>query len=151
MAAMSDITVFDGAATPVTHTLNPDSSTRVGNRLTMVWRELGNGSLSTEAQIRLTSTLETLSSGVVKVEARLEVPVQEVVTGSNSAGYSAAPKVAYVDTVVFGGFFHKRSTLTGRRLARQMMVNMGNNVTTSVAASGTGTIPSLIDYLVGLT
>jgi hypothetical protein len=151
MGQMADITVYDGAATPVQHVLSPVDSTRVGNKLTMNWREVAGSSLPTEAQMRLTAILETLSSGVTKVEVRLEVPVQEVVTGSNSAGYSAAPKVAYVDTVYFGGFFNKRSTSTGRRLARQLVVNLGNNVTTSVAANGSGPVPQLFDYLLGMT
>jgi hypothetical protein len=150
MSAISAITVFDGAGTPVSHTLSAVSVTREKSKVIAFWRESAVG-VPTEAQIRCTMTLEQLSSGVYKCVQRVEVPVQEVVTGANSAGYSAAPKVAYVNTVETTGLYHKRSDVVGRRLVRQMATNIQNNVTTSVAAATTGPLPELFDLLVAPT
>lgn len=96
-------------------------------------------------------SLETLKSGVVKTETRVEVPVMESVSGQNAAGYTAAPKVAYVNTMVFTGWHHERSDLTGRRLARQLLVNLAGNISTSVAAATSGFLPEIVDQLVAPT
>lgn len=150
MAAIANITVFDGAATPVTHSLVAVSVTRDKGKVTALWREQV-ASLPLYAQISATATAERLKSGVWKTEVRVEVPVMESVSGQNAAGYTAAPKVAYVNTVITTGFFHDRSDVTGRRLARQLATNLLNNISTSVAASTSGPIPDLLDQLVSPT
>jgi len=150
MAAMANITVYDGASTPVAHTLVPVSCVRDKGTIEAQWRENAAG-VPVNAQIYLTLRLQQLKSGIWKSEARLVVPTMESVSGQNAAGYTAAPKVAYEDTEVYIGFHHPRSTTTGRRLARQMLVNLANNVITSVAAATSGFIPDLIDSLLAPT
>lgn len=151
MAAIASITVFDGAATPVSHTLVPVSVSREGrDKIRAEWRETGLA-VPTIAQPRLTITLEKLKSGVYRSERRLVVPVMESISGQNASGYTAAPKVAHELTDVKTSFFHERSDVAGRRLIRQMGVNLDNNVTTSVAASAAGPIPELFDLLVAPT
>lgn len=150
MSSISNIIAFDGAATPVSHTLIPVSVTRNGNKVTAIWREAASG-VPVYAQIRAQMTLEQLQSKVYKVTTRVEVPVQEVVTGANSAGYSAAPKVAYINTVELTGLFHERSDVAGRRLVRQLALNIGANVSTSVAAATSGPLPELFDLLTAPT
>lgn len=146
MAAISNIVAFDGAATPVSHTLVPVSVSREKGKVTAIWREAASG-VPVYAQVRCTMTLEQLPSKVYKLTSRVEVPVQEVVTGSNAAGYSAAPKVAYINTVETVGLFHERSDVAGRRLARQLAVNIDGGVATSVAPVTTGPLPELFDLL----
>lgn len=150
MSAIANITAFDGAATPVSHTLAAVSVSREKNKVTAVWREAATG-VPTIAQVRLTMVLELLKSGVYRLESRLVVPVQEVVTGANASGYSAAPKVAYENTVITVGLFHERSDVAGRRLARQLAVNIDGNISTSVAPVATGPLPELFDLLVAPT
>jgi hypothetical protein len=75
----------------------------------------------------------------------------ESISGQNAAGYTAAPKVAYENTNILVGLYHERSTEEERRTARMLSVNMGNNVSTSVAAATTGLIPELFDLLVAPT
>ncbi len=150
MSAISNITVYDGAATPVLHTLIPVSVVKDKNKVTATWRESASG-VPTIAQVRCVMTLEQLKSGVYRCEQRTVVPVQEVVTGNNSAGYSAAPKVAYENTDVHIGLFHERSDVAGRRLVRQMAINIAGNVTTSVAPVTTGPLPELFDLLIAPT
>jgi hypothetical protein len=150
MSAIANITAYDGAASPVSHVLIPVSVVKSGNKVTASWREMLTG-VPTNAQVRCVMTLEQLASKTYKTSRRVEVPVQEVVTGSNSAGYSAAPKVAYVNTTELIGLFSERSDVAGRRLVRQLGINIDNNVATSVGASTSGPVPELFDLLVAPT
>lgn len=150
MAQMANITVYDGAATPVSHTLLPISVTRSAGKVEALFRENLSG-VPVYAQISCTMTLERLKTGVWKSETRVAVPVMESVSGQNAAGYTAAPKVAFVNTEIYTGFHHERSDQTGRRLARQILINLAGNVSTSVAAATSGFVPDLIDNLVAPT
>lgn len=150
MSQIANITVYDGAATPVAHTLVAISVTREKGKVSAIWREQ-LASLPVYAQVSCSASIERMKSGVYKTEVRVEVPVMEAVSGQNAAGYTAAPKVAYVNTVVTTGFFHERSDVAGRRLVRQLSINLEGNVSTSVAAATTGPIPELYDLLVAPT
>jgi hypothetical protein len=151
MAQQANITVFDGAATPVSHTLVGEGVQRlVDGSLQASWKESLTG-VPDYAQIRAIATKKKLKSGVYAVAFRVEVPVMESISGQNSAGYTAAPKVAYVDTTELRGFYHERSLVTGRRLSRQMAVNLGGNISTSVAPVTTGFLPELFDQLIQAT
>ncbi len=150
MSNIANIVVYDGAATPVSHTLVPvevvkDPKT---GAITAVWREQ-LASLPTYAQITATARLtKTRKSGVWNTDFRVEVPVMESISGQNAAGYTAAPKVAYRDTTGIYGHYHERGSIAGRRLSRQIALNVGNNVSTSVAAATAGALPELFDTLV---
>lgn len=150
MSQIANIAVYDGAATPVLHTLVPVSVTRENGKVKGEWREAVAG-VPVNAQVRASMTIERLSSGVYKTEIRVAVPVMETVSGQNAAGYTAAPKVAYENTLVTTGFFHERSDVTGRRLTKQIMANMLNNISTSVAAATAGPVSDLLDSLVAPT
>jgi hypothetical protein len=97
------------------------------------------------------ASIERLKSGVYRTEFQTVVPVMESISGQNAAGYTAAPKVAYENTINEIGFFHERSTVTDRRLARQMAVNVSGSVATSVAPVTTGPFPELFDLLMAPT
>jgi len=150
MSAIANITVYDGAATPVSHTLNAISVARDGSEVTAEYREM-LASVPAYAQVRATVKISLLKSGVYKTEIRTVVPVMEAILNQNAAGYTAAPKVAYEDTISTVSFFHPRSTVTDRRLARQLHINILGNISTSVAAVTTGPAPELIDQLVAPT
>lgn len=144
MSAIANITVFDGAATPVSHTLVAQSVNTEKGITVAEWREQ-IAALPTEAQISVQLRKKTLPTGVVQVDARVNVPVMESVSGNNAAGYTAAPKVAYVDSYTITGYEHPRSTITSRRLARQILANLLNNVSTSVAPATAGPLPEAFD------
>lgn len=150
MSAIANITVFDGAATPVSHTYTPISVTREKGKVEALWRENLSG-VPVYACPTIKMTVEKTKSGMTKAETRVEVPVMESVSGQNAAGYTAAPKVAYVNTMLFTAWAHERSDITGRRLARQILVNLSGNVSTSVAAATAGFLPELVDGLVSPT
>lgn len=147
MSQIANITVFDGASTPVSHTLTAISVTRDKGKVIAEWRE-NLVSVPVYAQVRCMMSIEKLKTGVFKVDTRVVVPVMETVGSQNAAGYTAAPKVAYDNTVLITGFFHERSDATGRRLVRQMAVNIAGNISTSVAPITTGPLPELFDLLV---
>lgn len=151
MGQQANIVAFDGALTPVTHTLTGEDVGRSADgTVSARWKE----SLPTVpdyAQIRLTQTKRKLKSGVFRVTNRTEVPVMEAINAQNSSGYTAPPKVAYVDTLETVGYFHERSTVTGRRLARQLHINTLGAIATSVAAATTGAAPELFDQLIIVT
>lgn len=146
MSAIGNITVYDGQATPVSHTLLPVSVTRENGVVLASWREALAG-VPVYAQVRCDMKLQKLKSGVYRVERRVVVPVMESISGQNAAGYTAAPKVAHEVTSVHIGYFHERSSLSDRRSARQLGVNIDGNVSTSVAAATTGPLPELFDLL----
>jgi len=148
MSQQANITVFDGAPTPVTHTLVGESVERTQEGANVAkWKESLPG-VPDYAQIRVTTKKRKLPSGVFRVSARVEVPVMESISGQNSSGYTAPPKVAYVDTVEIVGYFHERGTLAGRRLVRQAAANLLGNISTSVTPVTTGPVPELFDQLI---
>jgi hypothetical protein len=147
MTAQANIVVYDGAATPIAHTLVGESIERQPDgSLKATWKESLPG-VPDYAQVRATLTKRRLPSGVFRVTARTEVPVMESISGQNSSGYTAPPKVAYVDTMETVGYFHERGTVTSRRLARQINVNLMGNISTSVAAATAGPASELFDQL----
>lgn len=150
MSSIVDITVFDGAGTPVSHTLKAVSVFREKGKTVALWREnLAN--VPVYAQIKAMVILEELKSGVVRTEVRAEVPVMESINGANASGYTAAPKVAYTDTYMGIGYHHPRSTVSSRRLCRQLVLNLLGGITTSVVPATTGPAVEAVDHLLAPT
>jgi len=151
MSNMANITVFDGAATPVSHTLVGEVIKQGSDgSMTAVWKE-SNSAIPDDAQIRVTMTKKRLKTGTFIVSIKSEVPVMETVSNQNSSGYTAPPKVAHVVTEEFVGKFSGRSLVSERRLCRQILINVLGNVTTTVAPVATGFAPELIDQLIVAT
>jgi len=150
MSAIANLIAFDGAATPVTHTLTPISVTREKGVVLAEWRELVS-TVPAYAQIRQSMKMEKSKNGVYRLESRTVVPVMESVSGQNASGYTAAPKVAFEDTVAMTQFAHERSTVASRRLVRQLSLNINGGITTTVTPVTTGPAPELFDLLVAPT
>lgn len=146
MSTMTNLLAFDGAATPVLHTLVPVSVTKEKDEIVAVYRE-AISTLPVYAQVSCVLKMKRMSSGVYRTHCRTEVPVMESIGSSNAAGYTAAPKVAYVDTNETNGYFHERGTIAGRRLAKQLHVNITNGITTTVTPVTTGPFAELFEQL----
>lgn len=149
MSAQANLIAFDGASTPSSHTLvgigvSTDPKTR---EIVALYRE-GVTTLPVYAQVSCELRARRLPTGVWRVQKTTEVPVMESISGQNAAGYTAAPKVAYINKIIEIGFFHERSTIADRRLTRQLHVNISNGVATSVTPVTTGPIAELFDQLV---
>lgn len=140
MANQAPITVFDGAATPVSHTLNPVDNKVLpdGARLSLYRENLA--ALPREAQVSCEIWQKELPSKVVETRVRTLVPVMESISGQNASGYTAAPKVAYIDTYETKNYSSPRSTPASKKLAAQLHRNIMNNVSTSVAAVAAGVV-----------
>lgn len=147
MSAIASLTVFDGAATPVSHTFLAESVSRDGKMVIATYKE-AVASIPDYAQGRVTIKKTKLGSGVTRVSVRAEIPVMEAINAQNSSGYTAAPKVAYIDAAEYVQYCHERSTVAGRRLVRQLLTNIQGNVAVSVAPVATGPVPELTDLLV---
>lgn len=147
MSNIANIVAFDGASTPVSHTFVAASVSRIGKESVATYKE-AISTIPDEAQGRVTIKQTKLSSGVNRTSVRVELPVMESISGVNSAGYTAAPKVAYVDTAEVVGFYSPRSTVAGRRTARQLAINIAGSIATSVTPVTTGPVPELFDQLI---
>lgn len=140
MSQQANITVFDGASTPVLHTLLPaDNKVDPKGARVAVWREAVS-SLPTEAQVSATMFQRVHPSMVVETRMRVSVPVMESIGSQNAAGYTAAPKVAYVDTADVVVYSHPRSTIGGRNLALQALRNLLTNTSTTVTPVTAGVV-----------
>lgn len=150
MANIANIIAFDGASTPVSHTFTPVSISREKGVVSAEWREVTAG-VPAYASPRISMKIEQLKSGTYKVTERVVVPVMESISGQNAAGYTAAPKVAFEDTIEMIGYFSQRSDLTGRRRVRQLALNISGNVSVSVTPATSGPAVELFDLLVAPT
>jgi hypothetical protein len=147
MSNIATVTVFDGAGTPVVHTFTPVKVSEVNGVITALYRE-NLAAVPVNACPTLTIVERTLLSGVVETRTRFSVPVMESVGSQNAAGYTAAPKVAYSDANEWVNWAHPRSTITGRRLAKQLLTNFSNNVSTTVAAATSGPFDEAVAQLI---
>lgn len=145
MSAFGAITAYDGATTPVAHVFTNADIKTLPNDIIAMWKELST-TIPEYALVKASVRRTTLKSGTVRTALRVEVPVMESISGQNASGYTAAPKVAYVDAYEFVNYAHPRSTAGGRRLARQLTVNLAGAVSTSVAPVTSGQIPESFDY-----
>lgn len=147
MSQLANVTVYDGDVTPAVHTLvGVKVQTDAKGVTSAYWRE-DVSNLPVEAQINAVLSQRKLPSGVVQTDVTMNVPVMEATGGANSAGYTAAPKVAYVISERFTSFSHPRATKLNRRFVRQMLLNFCGNITTSVTPVQTGFVPEAVDSL----
>lgn len=151
MGQQANITVFDGASTPVSHTLVGDGvEKQVGTASVAMWTEQ-IASVPNYAQVRATLIKRKLKSGVYQVTSRIEVPVMEAIAGQNSSGYTAPPKVAYVDRFELVSYTHERSVETTKRIAMQMLINWSNNVAITATPVSTGVVADAHQRLIQVT
>lgn len=146
MASQAAVTVFDGVSTPVSHLFTEAGVEKSApDEWSAYWKEL-NASLPEAALNRLTFRQRKQKDGRIRVGVRFDIPVMESVSGVNSSGYTAPPKVAYVDSAEYVAYVHPRSTEAGRRLVRMLVVNLMNGITTSQVPFS-GQAPVLVDKL----
>jgi len=144
MAQQANITVFDGAAVPISHllvALGVKSDVLLGEQA--YWRE-NLGSLPEQAQVRVSFFKKVLKSGFTRYEVRFETPVMESVSGVNAFGYTASPKVAHVPQVSVVSYMSPRSTYNEKMLLLQIVRNYFNNVATSVPAVTAGAMAEFL-------
>lgn len=120
MSAFANIVLNDGQATPVAHTFSP--KTCIGT--TAIYEDRSSGIAISYKKLQL-DTKDT--ANLRRIHVRVQDPVLEAVTGSNPAGFTPAPQVAfYCD---FDGTFtvHNRSSLQNREDLVAYVSNLMND------------------------
>lgn len=123
MSQIAPIAVADATSpTPVTHTFNPVSSGPVA-----LYREsltaiplVGQGIMELVNRSGSDAALQ-------RVRVKMMLPALEQVTGQNAAGYTAAPKVAYTNSVIIDFLLPNRGTVQQRKDLRTMLKNSLDN------------------------
>lgn len=145
MADIANLVAYDGEATPVAHTLKPIYVRREddGSQVALYRETVAGVPLEAQPSVRLTQRV--LPSGVHRFSVRFETPVMESVSGQNSAGYTAAPKVAYTVTGEAVIYSPARATPQQRKNLRHLLLNaLAGSVVTGGPYS-TGPVADLFD------
>lgn len=120
MSAIAAIVINDGQATPVAHTFNP-----VASSPDALYREAQSGlALIGQGRIGTSTKLTKNGDGVNRVTVKLELPALETITAQNAQGYTAAPKVAYTNTVIVSFLLPGRGTAAQRKDLRVLLGNL---------------------------
>jgi len=122
MAAIAPIVISDGAATPVSHTFNPITSSPVS----LYRDQVASLPLVGQATITVSMKLDA-GSGLNKVKIVLASPVVETIGTVGSSGYVAGPKVAFVNKVNLDFILPSRGTPQNRQDLRMMLSNLLSN------------------------
>jgi hypothetical protein len=128
MAQMTDITVYNDAATPVAMLLKPAAH----NPAPWIERDAAK-SMNALARCVM-NTDKPGKSGLARKLVKLEVPVMEQASGAAADGNVAPPKVAHV--LVFHGVLYAHSRATSAQKAD--VTKMGVNILLGDATAGTG-------------
>lgn len=145
MSAQVNVTAFDGAATPVSHTFTAAGvSSDPIQGLLAEWQEL-LASVPTDARPNLKAVKRKLKNGTMRVSVTVTTPIMESVLGQNASGYTAAPKVAHEPSGSAVFYFSPRATIAERRLVRQLLVNVLGGIATTVSPVTTGFVSELVD------
>jgi len=149
MPAIANIVAFDGAATPTSHTFFPEDVSRDAKSQETIasWKEALSG-VPDLAQGRIRLTRKVTKQGVNVVKLRVQLPIQEAISGQNSAGYTAAQKVAHIPTIEITGYFHPRSTMAERKMIRYLAAHIMQGNSATEATSQTGPNADANDVLV---
>jgi hypothetical protein len=140
MSAMTNILVKDDANPVVEMTFVP-----VTDKDGVPFWRTNTAGVPFEGQMRLWMSEEQVKSGAYKRTVKLEVPVMETLgTAGTSAGYQAAPKVAYVETHIHTCYSHQRSTQADRANSLKMAVGVLQGAS-STTATGILTQSSVAD------
>lgn len=110
MAAQTSIVLADGQATPVNRTFSARGATAQVAR----YMDVSGGIAIGMPTITLGNQQTAGSNGTFRLEARITVPVLEVISGSDG-GYTPAPKPAYNMFAKIELVAPNRSTLQNRK------------------------------------
>lgn len=137
MAALADVVAYDGETTPVAHTFVADHVEYSGSDLVALYCEKTPG-VPEYAQGTIALTKKKVNNGNIRVGCRVNIPVMESVNGANLSGYTAAPKVAYVDSYEGVQWIHPRSLAQGRLNVKSIFTNVLRGLSSSQTPVGSG-------------
>lgn len=111
MAAIANMTLLDGQATPVAKVFTPAKAALDSAQ----WSDRSSGRYIGLPTINIQSKIPVKNSPLFKVNFSVDLPVLETITNANASGYTAPPQVAYVERVVGTVFSHARSGVQERK------------------------------------
>jgi hypothetical protein len=133
MSSMANILLKDDAATPVETTFSPVTDTPHP-----LWRGQTSGIPFDGQPTVVVMANDRQKNGDYRRVLKINVPVMETLgTAGSSAGYQAAPKVAYNETFVVTQYSSGRSTTADRANSLKMIAGI---LAGASASSGTGTL-----------
>lgn len=125
MAQLATLSVFDSQATPVAHVFAPANHSASD----FIWRETGTSSVLNAMVLTLSKLPMKKGSDLEKSRVKLVMPVLETITGSNSSGYTAAPRLAYTLQSIVDFITPTRATSSQRtdlvKFTRQFITESG--------------------------
>lgn len=125
MAQLATLQMFDSQATPVAHVFAPASHSSTD----FVWRETNTSSVLNAMLLTLSRLPMKKGSDLEKSRVKLVMPVLETITGSNSSGYTAAPRLAYTLQGIVDFIMPARATTVQRtdlvKYVRQVITESG--------------------------
>lgn len=110
MSAQANITLNDGAATPVAHTFQA----RGADMKLAKWTDTSAGVGLGMGVLTLTYNQSAGTNATYKVEGRVTIPVMEVISGSDG-GFVPVPKVAFNLFAKFEIVIPNRASLQNRK------------------------------------
>lgn len=122
MSTQSNLVLNDGQATPVAKTF----SARGADMQLAVWKDISSGISIGFPTVSISNKDTDGSSGAYRVEARITVPVLEVISG-DAGGYTPSPKVAYRMFAKVELVSPNRATAQNRKDLRAFCANLLGN------------------------
>lgn len=118
MSAIAAITIADGKATPVNHVFNP-----IESGMASMYRT-SDSTLPLIGQEIARVVQKKVNPQVQSVTVALDLPALETATDANASGYTAAPKVGYVNRVTMTFMLPIRGTAAQRTDLRVLAKNL---------------------------
>lgn len=130
MAAVGNITINNGAATPVAKTFNPATVTSE----LVSYQDRSSGIVLGFPEISIGNRMPSKSANSFKVTARVKIPVLEQTSPSTATGIQPAPTLAYTLIGNIELVMPSRCTLAERKDLLAFVKNFASNavVTTLV-------------------
>jgi hypothetical protein len=113
MAARGNITLTDGAGTPVAHVFKPSAVKKPSDP--MAWRDSNEAVWAGQGSLTLVQRVADRQAKTTKVQWRLETPVLEQTSPSTSTGIQPAPTVAYTPLAELTFVLPDRASLQERK------------------------------------
>lgn len=130
MATIADISLNDGATTPVVHTFKVKSNDGGVSRF-----EDRSTGIPVGYSVLAITTEDT--TNVRKVNIDVRIPTLEAVSGANASGFTPAAKVAYTTRVKAEFFLPQRGTNAERKNILAYLANcLANTTVKSIVTDG---------------
>lgn len=126
MAVVANITVNDGATTPVARTFTPvaQAIAKAGSRVSYLDRSASGGIAVGFPELHITAENVLGNDPVTRYRVKASYPVLETISNNTASGYAPAPQKAYHLQYEGVWMIPKRSTTIDRQTFQGLMANL---------------------------